>query len=111
MSSSDVELHDILEEYERNSIRCALMSISSSASVSTKRTRIDPYKREMSMWIRSGMSVADAVRLLREKLGLEAKLHNCALVCKLGGSGQYTEVRLNITNDNKIDSVQFVSDD
>ena len=108
MSTDDTELRDILEEHERNSIRCALLSISASSASSKRRSRIDPYKREMAAWIRTGMPSADAVRLLRDKMGLTALPRDGALVCTLGGSGKYAEVHLELTSDNRVASVEFI---
>ena len=79
-----------------------------ASTSSTKRSRIDPYKREIAAWIRTGMSDIDATRILRDQMGLTASPHNGALVCTLGGSGKYAEVHLKLTSDKRVASVHFV---
>ena len=65
--------NDILEESERSSIRGTLLGIASCIQVgpqSTPNESIDPYMRELRIWVHDGMSSNEVRQNMLEKLGL-----------------------------------------
>jgi len=65
---------DVLEENERSSIRGTLLGLASKLQVTSAPgavNNIDPYMREVRIWVRDDMS-SDAVKhVMQQKLGLK----------------------------------------
>ena len=65
---------DVLEENERSSIRGTLLDLASKIQVTSAAgsvNNIDPYMREVRIWIRDGMSSDAVCHVMQEKLGLK----------------------------------------
>tara|TARA_Y100000593_G_scaffold80574_1_gene150460 strand:+ start:554 stop:880 length:327 start_codon:yes stop_codon:yes gene_type:complete len=66
--------NDVLEENERSSIRGTLLGIASRLHVGATNVTdesIDPYMRELRIWIKPRMTAHEIQEVVHEKLGMK----------------------------------------
>ena len=64
---------DVLEENERSAIRGTLLGLAGQIQVTSEVglvNNIDPYMREVRIWVRDGMSSEAVCQAMQDKLGL-----------------------------------------
>ena len=91
------ELHDVLEEDERASIRGTLMHIGAS-TLTRPSLKMDPYARECAIWISPGMSRKAMLDAMDAKLGLRPREDSTRDQVRFTPSGspkvEYIEVQM-----------------
>ena len=106
---NDTTFRDILEEEERRSIRSTLELISNTAfraDQARQSISVDPYRREASIWVRTGMRWEHAKRNIESMLGLSCVDKADAIVCPTPGSNRYSALRV-VVEEGRVLRVSF----
>ena len=67
------DVTDVLEEHERNEIRGTLLGVSRINTLRVAQRSVDivdPYTREVRLWIRDTMTIPEIKVTMRDKLGM-----------------------------------------
>ena len=67
------DVTDVLEEHERNEIRGTLLGVSRINTLRVAQRSVDivdPYTREVRLWIRDTMKIPEIKSTMQERLGM-----------------------------------------
>lgn len=68
-----VDATDVLEEHERNEIRGTLLGVSRMTTLRVAKRSVDivdPYTREVRLWVKPSMSIAEIINVMQHRLGM-----------------------------------------
>jgi len=96
--STDVT--DVLEEHERNEIRGTLLGVSRMTTVRVAKRSVDlvdPYTREVRLWIREGMKIEEIKQTMLDKLGMAPIVEddNC-VTFEIKYGSKYNLLKINV---------------
>lgn len=67
------DVTDVLEEHERNEIRGTLIGVSRVNSLRVAQRSVDivdPYTREVRLWVKDNMTVTEIKAVMQKRLGM-----------------------------------------
>lgn len=112
--SDDERMADVLEDQDRASLRGTLMQL---ATQSLRRTGprpdsgiMGPYGHEAAIWIHSGMPTQDAIRAVRNRMGIESHTvedGGRVLLFPVTRSNEYRAMKMHVQQ-GCVDSIEFI---
>ena len=96
--STDVS--DVLEEHERNEIRGTLLGVSRMTTVRVAQRSVDlvdPYTREVRLWVHKDMTTAEIKQAMLDKLGMAPMIEDDdSLTFEIKYGSKYSRIRINM---------------